>query len=60
MKKDYLIILQKKNHIFNYDSNENKYNKNIIGRIFKFNRIKNTMNILYENSEKKRKIMVIL
>ena len=40
-------------HIFNYDSNENKYNKNIIGRIFKFNRIKNTMNILYENSEKK-------
>ena len=40
-------------HIFNYDSNENKYNKNIIGRIFKFNRIKNTMNILFENSEKK-------
>ena len=45
--------LVEKIHIFNYDSNENKYNKNIIGRIFKFNRIKNTMNILYENSEKK-------
>ena len=42
----------KKIHIFKISSG-NKFNKNVYGRLFKFNRINNNLKYFYENSEKK-------
>ena len=49
----------KKIHIFKL-GNINKHNKNVIGRMFKFNRIMNTMKELYNNSEKQEEENIVI
>ena len=50
-EKGILNNFVKKIHVIKINS-ENNYNKNIFGRMVKFNRIKNTLKEIYQNSEK--------